>query len=410
MSINRDVRAIGVGPTHGVALPAADGVGDHDLPLLDRVGELVRDRSWLPAGGLLLGGALGGFLAGRAGAGFLGRAGSVVAGMLVGTTTALGAGIAVGALRDTSIPAPDAPEADPDVRADEHLRVMTYNVHGSQGPGGEHFTSDEELDRLAESIRRERPDVVLLQELDRFATRSSHRETLAELAERLDATSAVFTPRGTMVTGRQEGTGVLTFNGIEVADARGIITADPYGADVLRRGGAAIASGVRGFRNEVLGHQVQDKGQPDYFPRVTTDAMLVTPAGNHVRVMSGHYNGPRTDTDYQQIQVEPVAELVDDWDGPTIWGADFNVRSGGPNGTHERELLAAQGLTDTFVEAGVKPGNAARAGDIDRIYGSDHFEVDAVRVPTFPDGEPDPSDHRPVVADLHLRAGGGGGG
>jgi endonuclease/exonuclease/phosphatase family metal-dependent hydrolase len=203
---------------------------------------------------------------------------------------------------------------------------------------------------------------------------------------------------------------VLTFNGIEIEDARGLVTPDPYGGDISRRAGSALASGLRGVRKEVLGQDVHDTGMPDYFPRVTTDAMLHTPAGNFVRVLSGHYNGPRTETAYQKFQVAPVAELADDWAGPTIWGADFNVRSGGANGRYERTLLDAAGLDDSFIDVGVRPGSTERGTDIDRIYHSSQFDVESVDVARFAPGEPEASDHFPVTAELRLRPSGEGAG
>jgi hypothetical protein len=245
--------------------------------------------------------------------------------------------------------------------------------------------------------------------------RSNYHDTLDELAHRLHPTGAAFTPRGSMSTGRQEGTGLLAFNGVKIADARGIISEDPYGDGVVRRTHTAITGGIRGVRETQLHQDLPPaSGMPDYFPRVTTDAMLETPAGNHVRVLGGHYNGPSDETDYQGAQVKPVAELADDWAGPTIWGADWNVRSGSAHGDSERAIMAAAGLHDSFDDVGIKPNDPKRHsfGDtprvsIDRIYVSKQVGVDGVHVSPYPAGEPAASDHHPVVADLHLRPGQG---
>jgi endonuclease/exonuclease/phosphatase family metal-dependent hydrolase len=152
-------------------------------------------------------------------------------------------------------------------------------------------------------------------------------------------------------------------------------------------------------------------GLPDYFPRVTTDAMLETPAGNHVRVMGGHYNGPTAETDYQSAQVRPVAQLADDWVGPTIWGADWNVKSDSPAGASEHSIMSGVGLTDAFDAVGIKADDAARKsfGDtprtrIDRIYVSKQVDVRGIHVAPYPAGEPGASDHHPLIADLHLTA------
>lgn len=68
------------------------------------------------------------------------------------------------------------------------LRVMSYNIHVGAG-------MDKKLDlpRIAEAIRRERPDLVGLQEVDRGVERTGRVDQIAELA-RLTGMEYAFAP------------------------------------------------------------------------------------------------------------------------------------------------------------------------------------------------------------------------
>ena len=67
--------------------------------------------------------------------------------------------------------------AGPGPQGDIVLRVMTYNIHHGAGPDDRM-----DLEKIAAVIRREDPDVVLLQEVDRGVERSGRRDLLRELA------------------------------------------------------------------------------------------------------------------------------------------------------------------------------------------------------------------------------------
>ena len=58
------------------------------------------------------------------------------------------------------------------------LRVMTYNIHVGVGMDGKL-----NLERIAEVINRERPDLVGLQEVDRGVKRTEGKDEIAELAK-----------------------------------------------------------------------------------------------------------------------------------------------------------------------------------------------------------------------------------
>jgi len=61
--------------------------------------------------------------------------------------------------------------------AKQTLRVMTYNIHHGEGLDGR-----VDLPRIAELIKRERADIVALQEVDKGVTRTQQRDLPAELA------------------------------------------------------------------------------------------------------------------------------------------------------------------------------------------------------------------------------------
>jgi endonuclease/exonuclease/phosphatase family metal-dependent hydrolase len=60
--------------------------------------------------------------------------------------------------------------------ADREVRVLVYNIHAGWDASGK-----ENLDRVAEVVRTARADVVLLQEVDRFTTRSGRVDQVARL-------------------------------------------------------------------------------------------------------------------------------------------------------------------------------------------------------------------------------------
>ncbi|MGZ5544081.1 MAG: endonuclease/exonuclease/phosphatase family protein, partial [Limisphaerales bacterium] len=63
-------------------------------------------------------------------------------------------------------------------QAAEMFRVMTYNIH--HGEGLDHKV---DLPRIAALIKREKADIVALQEVDKGVTRTDRRDLTAELAK-----------------------------------------------------------------------------------------------------------------------------------------------------------------------------------------------------------------------------------
>ena len=410
MEISYRLNVSGPGPSRGSLLPGLPGAERYEPSSLARAGEQVRSSLPLVAVGSVAGVVLGTKLLRMGGGGiFRGIVGGI-AGVLAGATlTAAGLAAArgIGSHREPARP-DGAKTADPTVHERERVKVMTYNVHGGMGGPGEFGSSEEELDQLADVIRREQPDVLLLQEVDSFATRSDHTDVLRELDERLGADSAVGATAMTQVTGRNQDVSVMTFNGFKVEDARNIVHPDMRGGGIGVRFSSAVDDAKK-MLNAKLGTEFETGAR--YHARNTIDAIVRTPAGNSVRVLSGHYEWPSKETDHQARQVGSVAGALDAWDGPTIWGADFNVKANSEWGESERRILGDAGLRDTFGDAPFEEQvsmtdvsrnpqeSTTRGGGIDRIYASEH----ATPIETRVVGEAgDASDHLPVVTELEL--------
>jgi len=276
------------------------------------------------------------------------------------------------------------------------LKVLEYNVHGGMGGPGEYWATPGDLDRLADEIAEYDPDIVLLQELDRFAFRSNFTDTLAALRRRLDPDGAVMAPSIEKVYGREEGPGILTFHGITIVDSRGLRIPDPFGNNTIRRF-RAIADNYAATASNLLKRKRQwhpFKQPPEYQPRGAADTLVRLPDGTEIRVISGHFSSPRPGADEQRRQIDAVADTIDTWAGPTILGADFNVRDGSPEFVREHEVFAAAGLQEST--AGAPPNS-------DRVYASRHFTAANPQKLVAPEGVAPASDHSPVLVELTLR-------
>lgn len=385
-----------------VALPPLPGGMQHSPSFLDRLGEAVAALAPVVGLGALGGALLGSLLARRGGTGAFGALLGGVTGALTGSAITTGALAAVRGDRahDPAAPAPGAAAPATEVRRREDVRVMTWNIHGGMGGSG-YGASRAELDALAAAVREQDPDVLVLQEVDRFATRSNWTDVMQELDERLNPDSAVAGSASTTVAGRNQDVAVMTFNGFDVTNARNIVHPDPRGGGLGTRA-RAFAADARRAVGSLLG---RDWSQPQhrYQVRNTLEAMVRTPGGTDVRVLTGHYEWENPQFDHPRLQVGALAGVVGAWQGPTIWGGDFNVHSERPLGERERGYMADAGLTDAFEAVGMAADDRRRVTSpsgarIDRIYTSRHSVVRDVE--TLEAGWA--SDHKAVVADLEL--------
>ena len=396
MHVSHEIRRYdGAGrPQNPYVLPPLAGVPAWRAPAMDRIGELLQHAP-IAAGAVGIAGGLGGALVGGAalGASLLGAVVGTAAGAATGAAGGITGLAAIQALlgRDYHAAPPNAPVGPTPptaVQVAEPVSVMTYNIHGGMGGSRERWSTSAEMDQLASVIRNERPDILLLQEVDRSAVRSNFSDNLRELTDRLHPTGAVVASPGTHGGGRTQSVGVMTFNGFNVGDARNLIHADPDGSGVARR--------VRGLITDARKSVAAWLGKPEpagmaasYSPRNTLDTLVTTPGGSVVRVLSGHYQGPREDYDSQADQLAPVAAQLATWAGPTIWGGDFNVSFNKPAYQQQKKIMGSAGLTDAYAGAG-----------IDRVWVSPHFQATSA----YAVQEKDPaSDHPAVVTKLTVR-------
>ncbi len=414
MEISYRLNVSGPAPARQSLLPELPGATTYEPGMIDRMGEQVQSSWPLVAAGAIGGGVIGSKLLRIGGGGIFRGIMGGIAGVLGGASITM-AGLAL-ARGMGNHARPDAPTgatlADPNIATREKVKVMTWNVHGGMGGPKAFGSSERELDALADVVRREQPDVLLLQEVDRFGTRSNHTDVLAELDERLGADSAVGVTALTQITGRNQDVAVMTFNGFKVSDARNIVHADPRGGGFDVRS-AAFLRDAKTFAGTLAGRDWSEGER--YQVRNTIDAIVTTPGGTDVRVLSGHYEWPGP-IDHQARQVGTIAGALDAWKGPTIWGADFNVRTNSAWGERERRLMTDAGLTDTFGDTpphaqvsmtsqADNPDEAAKAGGgIDRIYVSDHARVTSSARVMGEAGAA--SDHLPVVTEVELQPSG----
>lgn len=242
---------------------------------------------------------------------------------------------------------------------ERELRVMTYNIAAGHG----------DLERVADAIRAERPDIVALQEVDvHWSARSNFADQATGLGERL---------RMQVRFAR-----IYSLEGSPGAPSR------EYGLALLSK------YPIDDFANHLLTRlsTVQEGAPPTPMPGFLEAHVNVT--GTRVRVFDTH-------TDYRQdpaVRVRQVADMlaiVGETSEPTLLFGDLNAP---PNAAELQPLLRR--LRDSWTspdQPGLTYPSNAPVKRIDYVLTSEHFRVRSIWVPVT-----EASDHRPVVADLIL--------
>ncbi|MCW2925791.1 MAG: endonuclease [Thermoleophilia bacterium] len=413
MGTDTRIRIAGGGRLPGQArLPELAGVEPRRDPLPDAIGRPISSHPAIAYLAAAVGAGIGAHLLGPAP---MRAAGGLALGAAAGFVGATLVARAVDLARHRSGPASTGFVAGggggtPQAGAPgEHLRVLDWNVRELIGPDGTVREDGAALDAIAETVRREHPDVLVLQEVSTFAALGGYHDDIDELKTRLGATDAVLVPNAVGASGKTKGGAVLTFGGARIEDARGLHHPDPEGSSVVRRAAALVGTVI-----DHTGGSLPSWWPSNYEPRTTTDAIVRTAGGTDVRVLGMHLSSPGSragdapgSTEVQERQLVPVADTIDAWHGPTILAGDFNVTGGTPAETFEAQVLGSAGLRNAAAEAGTKPGSPASwsfpalapARNIDRVYVSKDVQVRDAHVlndATTRQG----SDHVPVVADL----------
>lgn len=223
-----------------------------------------------------------------------------------------------------------------------HLRVLTWNIHGGIGRDGRY-----DLDRVLALARAQRPDVVALQELD-------SRGRLQVLAPLLHL---------------QQGLGEHS------AEARTIAAPDGhYGHAVISRYPLT----------EVATHDLSVAGRER---RCAIEAVVATPCGE-VRVLAAHLGlGFRE----RLRQAQQLAAIADSRRGPMVVLGDFNDWQGSV-----RRILSP--VLPAWTSYRTFPSRTPFLG-LDGIYCR---PVDALVRSWIDPRAAHASDHLPVLADIRI--------
>lgn len=226
------------------------------------------------------------------------------------------------------------------------FRLMTYNVH--QGFDDGNIPS---VQRLADVIAAEDPDVVVLEEVVRGWMIDDQHDVLTVLSERLGM-PYVFGPQ----------------------------IGDVYGDAIMSRLPVTDVKVIHFAREPQIAHQ----------PR---GAILLTVDG--VRLIGTHLDEIDGATDVRQRQ---VASILTAWGGsrPAIIAGDLNARPGAP----ELRLIADAGFRDLAKDDGADQPTSPSGRPTDRIdyvWGIGVVGSEAHTVATTA------SDHRPVVINISVR-------
>ena len=234
----------------------------------------------------------------------------------------------------------------------EKMTVLSYNIHHGAGTDGKL-----DLERIAQIIRDQRPDVVALQEVDIKTSRSGGIDEAAELG-RLTGLNAVF--------GK-----AMDYSG------------GAYGQAILSRWPI----------KEHTVHQLPQR--PGREPRIVLVARIEAPSGDLF------FASTHLDHEMEDVRIEQAAALsriLTGTKGPVLLAGDFNAA---PESTTMRTLL--EQWTDT-AGASASPTIPSRnpRRRIDYILAltqdSSHWKT----VQSLVLNEPVASDHRPVAAILEL--------
>jgi endonuclease/exonuclease/phosphatase family metal-dependent hydrolase len=286
-----------------------------------------------------------------------------------------------------TIPVAVQPRPEPGAR-EPTLRVMTYNIkHGqsnascTQPPlvAGQPPSPDcnLDLDRTIAVLRVHTPDIVGLQEVDRFWARSAYADEPARIAEGLQMEYRCFAP-----------------NLDHAADSHSN-QPHQYGTAIVSR--FPIISCSNTLLTTFSGWEQRG-----------VLSAIINVRGVATRVHSTHLQASRTVGGVSEsgapqriLQVQDILKLLSDVTDPIVLMGDFNA---GSTSTEMKPLYPR--LLDVWSEAGSGSGNTSPArvtGDptsrIDYIFVSPHVAIWSVYVPTDSQTRL-ASDHYPVVAQL----------
>lgn len=295
---------------------------------------------------------------------------------------ALVAVLAFGALATGALASPE-PQAP-----DRALRVLNYNIH--HGAGNDACAAPPKtvppqpdcglnLERVADVIRAQQPDVVALQEVDRFWARSAYVDQPAALGALLGMEHSCYGA-----------------NLVHQADTHADRPHE-YGTLILSR------FPILECRNTHLPKIVPTNEQ-----RGLLEA-LINVRGVPVRVYNTHLQ--HNHAEERALQVRTILDLIGATEEPTILAGDLNARPAAA----EMQPLYASEFVDAWLAGGnggpgyTYPADTDREPDrrIDYLFVSPDIAVHRTVV-ALDDATRLAADHLPVVADLTVPGAGVG--
>lgn len=254
-------------------------------------------------------------------------------------------------------PAPAAGGSSPAAPATT-LRVMSYNVHHCSPPSRPGVI---DVPAIVRTIQAQRPDVVMLQEIDVHTGRSGPAlDQARELATQLQMHSY-------------------------------------FGRAIPHEGGAyGVALLSRYPLRDTLVHRLPTQEGTNGEPRVLAVATITLPTGQQVRVGCTHLDAQRPDTN-RQLQATEIVRLAATETLPFLLAGDFNAEADSPvvQQLDTRFKRTCQPCAPTIPV--VTP---TKAIDFITFAPASRFRVVSHQVVA----ETYASDHRPVVAELSLSA------
>jgi endonuclease/exonuclease/phosphatase family metal-dependent hydrolase len=235
------------------------------------------------------------------------------------------------------------------------FRVMTFNIHHGEGLDGR-----VDLPRIAEVIRRERADLVALQEVDKGVQRTARRDLSGELAA-LTGLTCVFSNN-------------FHYQGGE------------YGNAVLTRFPVLSATNSH--------YQMLRTNEQRGILQLTLEVQ-----GRQLVFMNTHIDYRKDDAERLQNAREIRALAGQHAGTPVILCGDFNTTPGSP--VHQR---LKETFEDTWERAGQGSGWTFPADNpskrIDFVWVSKTAQIDPVEARVL---ENDASDHRPLLVEFRFR-------
>jgi endonuclease/exonuclease/phosphatase family metal-dependent hydrolase len=187
---------------------------------------------------------------------------------------------------------------------------MVYNIHAGKDAGGV-----DNLERVADIVRRTSADIVLLQEVDRGTRRSGGVDQLAVLMQR---------------------TGLHGVFGKSLAYQGG-----DYGIALLSRWPITSTTTI-----PLVIDPPQPRAGGSYEPRVALRAVIRAPHGD-ITILNTHLDASRDDR-WRRQEVARVLAVADSVAGLLLVGGDFNST---PESA-EQESVRTRGLRDSWTTCG----------------------------------------------------------